>query len=50
MFTFRKMGTQVRCAQNRYIAVQTDLKYPLFVETLLAIHQKLPEPAKFFKK
>ena len=22
------MGAQIRCVQNRYIAVQTDLKYP----------------------
>ena len=37
MFTFTKniflnlpnLGAQIRCAQNRYIAVQTDLKYPL---------------------
>ena len=37
MFTFTKtvfpdltyLGAQIRCAQNRLTAVQTDLKYPL---------------------
>ena len=37
MFTFTKnifpglpnLGSHIRCAQNQYTAVQTDLKYPL---------------------
>ena len=40
MFTFKKnfsqgsrnLGAQIRCAQNRYTAVQMDLKYPLLTD------------------
>ena len=44
MFTFTKvffpglpnLGAQIRCTQNRYIAVQKDLKYPLGMISLLS--------------
>ena len=46
MFTFTKkkfpgltvLGAQVRCAQNWYIAVQIDLKYPLVVINIIFIY------------
>ena len=28
----RNLGAQIRCAQNRYTAVQMDLKYPLLTD------------------
>ena len=29
---FPNLGAQIRCTQNRYIVVQTELKYPLNLE------------------
>ena len=31
------LGTQIRCPQNWYTVVQTDLKYPLLMQSLTTI-------------
>ena len=46
MFTFTKtfppglpkLGALIRCSQNRYTAVQTDLKYPLLFPAVKRFH------------
>ena len=35
------LGTQIRCAQSRYTAVQTDLKYPPWVGDSYSIKNQL---------
>ena len=32
------LGAKIRCAQNRYIAVQTELKYPLELSCIFTLN------------